>query len=68
MTYNGALMRPVQPAFPEQLVAVPPSRTPVFVCLDLCFEKRCPRGASGRIGGALDATLSPEVTGVGGGF
>ncbi|OJY25167.1 MAG: hypothetical protein BGO98_08260 [Myxococcales bacterium 68-20] len=66
VTYSGIPMSAAQPAFPEQLVGVPPSRTPVFVRADLRLEKRWQMGRDGWIGvvlEALNATLSREVTG-----
>ncbi|MBX3206696.1 MAG: energy transducer TonB [Labilithrix sp.] len=66
VTYSGIPMSPAAPAFPEQLVGVPPARTPAFVRLDLRIEKRWKVGKTGWISGvleALNATLSREVTG-----
>lgn len=66
VTYSGIPMRPAQPAFPEQLVGVPPQRTPAFHRVDLRVEKRWPIGKTGWISAvfeALNATLSREVTG-----
>jgi TonB family protein len=64
--YSGIPMRPARPAFSEQVVGVPPERTPTFLRLDLRLEKRWTIGRSGWISGVLEmlnATLSREVTG-----
>jgi TonB family protein len=64
--YSGIPMRPAQPAFPGQVVGVPPERTPAFVRVDLRVEKRWQLGKHGWISAvleALNATLSREVTG-----
>ncbi len=66
VTYSGIPMRPATPAFPEQIVGVPPERTPAFHRLDLRFEKRWSVGKTGWISvvlEALNSTLSREVTG-----
>ncbi len=64
--YSGIPMRPTQPAFPEQVIGVPPERTPAFYRLDLRVEKRWTIGKTGWVSvilEALNATLSREVTG-----
>jgi TonB family protein len=64
--YSGIPMRPAKPAFPEQIVAVPPERTPTFLRLDMRLEKRWQLGKAYWISGVLEmlnATLSREVTG-----
>lgn len=66
VTYSGIPQHAARPAFPEQVVAVPPERTPPFVRLDLRVEKRWTIGKTGWISfvvEALNATLSREVTG-----
>ena len=66
VTYGGIPMHAVAPAFPEQIVAKPPDRTPAFVRIDLRVEKRWNIGKTGWISfvaEALNATLSREVTG-----
>lgn len=66
VTYSGIPTHPLTPAFPEQVVGVPPNRTPPFVRLDLRLEKRWDIGKTGWISfvvEALNATLSREVTG-----
>ncbi|HVJ93131.1 MAG TPA: hypothetical protein VM580_25195, partial [Labilithrix sp.] len=63
---SGIPMRPAQPAFPEQIVGIPPERTPAFHRLDLRLEKRWSIGKTGFVSlvlEALNATLSREVTG-----
>lgn len=64
--YSGIPMRPAPRVFPEQIVGVPPERTPTFVRLDLRVEKRWRVGKTGWVSAvleALNATLSREVTG-----
>jgi hypothetical protein len=64
--YTGIPQHPGTPAFPEQVVGVPPERTPAFVRLDARLEKRWSLGKTGWISfvvEALNATLSREVTG-----
>ncbi len=66
VTYAGIPMRPAKPAFPEQVVGVPPERTPAFHRVDLRIEKRWSIGRTGYVSlvlEALNATLSREVTG-----
>lgn len=66
VTYSGIPMTAKKPAFPEQIVAVPPERTPAFYRLDVRLEKRWRVGSTGYIAAvleALNATLSREVTG-----
>ena len=64
--YSGVPTTPQQPAFPEQVVATPPPRTPPFYRLDARLEKRWRVGAKGFVSlvfEALNATLTQEVTG-----
>lgn len=64
--YSGGPMLPESPAYPGQLVGVPPSRAPNFMRLDARIEKRWSIGARGYISvvaEALNATLSTETTG-----
>ena len=66
VTYSGIPMKPARPAFPEQVVGVPPARTPAFYRLDLRLEKRWSIGKTGWVSAVLEglnATLSREVTG-----
>jgi len=64
--YSGIPFAPAEPAFPGQVVGVPPERTPAFVRLDLRVEKRWKLGERSWVAvvfEALNATLSREVTG-----
>jgi len=64
--YSGIPMSPATPAFPEQIVGVPPERTPAFHRLDARLEKRWRIGETGWIAVVLEGlntTLSREVTG-----
>jgi hypothetical protein len=64
--YSGVPTIPTVPAFPEQVVAEPPERTPPFFRLDARLEKRWHIGQRGWLSvvlEALNATLSEEVTG-----
>ncbi len=64
--YSGIPARSEEPAFPGQLVGVPPERTPPFYRVDLRVEKRWRIGERGFVSlvlEALNATLSREVTG-----
>ena len=64
--YSGGPASPATPAFPGQLVGVPPSRTPDFVRVDGRVEKRWRIGKTGYLAvvlEALNATLSTETTG-----
>ena len=64
--YSGAPTAPEAPAFPGQLVGVPPERAPDFVRIDGRIEKRWRVGTRGFIAvvlEALNATLSTETTG-----
>jgi len=66
VAYSGIPYSPEQSAFPGQVVGIPPSRTPVFVRLDLRVEKRWRIGQNGWVSfivEALNATLTREVTG-----
>lgn len=66
VTYSGIPQHAAARAFPEQVVAAPPERTPAFVRLDLRVEKRWRVGKNGFVSlviEALNATLSREVTG-----
>jgi hypothetical protein len=66
VTYSGIPVTPATPAFPEQIVARPPARTPAFLRVDVRLEKRWTIGRTGYIAvvfEALNATLSREVTG-----
>ena len=56
----------IEPAFPGQIVAEPPPRTPPFQRVDVRLEKRWNVGTRGYVAfvvEALNATLSREVTG-----
>jgi TonB family protein len=64
--YSGVPTIAGAPAFPEQVVAIPPPRTPPFLRVDLRLEKRWKIGQRGWVSvvlEALNATLSQEVTG-----
>jgi hypothetical protein len=64
--YSGIPARAETPKFAEQIVGIPPGRTPPFFRLDLRLEKRWQVGRSGYITGIiemLNATLQHEVTG-----
>jgi hypothetical protein len=64
--YSGGPTSPETPAFPGQIVGVPPARAPDFVRLDGRVEKRWRVGARGYLTvvlEALNATLSTETTG-----
>lgn len=64
--YSGGPTTPETPAFPGQIVGVPPSRAPDFVRIDGRIEKRWRVGARGYLSvvlEALNATLSTETTG-----
>lgn len=64
--YTGGPAYPATPAFPGQVVGVPPSRTPDFVRVDGRVEKRWRIGSTGYLSvvlEALNATLSTETTG-----
>ena len=64
--YSGAPTSPETPAYPGQLVGVPPPRAPDFVRIDGRIEKRWRVGTRGYISAvleALNATLSTETTG-----
>ncbi len=64
--YSGGPITAKMPAYPGQLVGVPPSRAPDFVRLDARLEKRWTIGARGYVSvilEALNATLSTETTG-----
>jgi hypothetical protein len=66
VTYSGTPVAAPTPAFPEQVVGVPPGRTPAFYRVDLRLERRWTIGKSGWLSvvlEALNATLSKEVTG-----
>lgn len=66
VTYSGIPMHAATPAFAEQIVGIPPSRTPPFVRLDLRLEKRWNLGKTwwiSFVAEALNATLTREVTG-----
>jgi len=66
VVYSGIPYAPATPAFPGQVVGVPPERTPPFVRVDLRLEKRWRIGERGWVAvvfEALNATLSREVTG-----
>jgi hypothetical protein len=66
VTYSGIPESAAVPAFPEQVVGVPPPRTPAFYRLDLRAEKRWQLGQRGWLAvvfEALNATLSRETTG-----
>jgi hypothetical protein len=64
--YSGIPTKAATPAYPEQIVGVPPSRTPAFFRLDLRIEKRWSL-AQGRwlsfVIEGLNTTASREVTG-----
>ena len=63
--YTGGPQYPPTPAYPGQIVGVPPSRTPNFYRLDVRLEKRWNVGQHGYITAvfeALNATLNPETT------
>ena len=64
--YSGGPAFPEAPAYPGQIVGVPPERAPDFVRVDARFEKRWTIGSRGYISvvlEALNATLSTETTG-----
>lgn len=64
--YSGVPTTPEAPAFPGQLVGVPPERTPAFYRFDARVEKRWRIGERGFVSvvlEALNATLTREVTG-----
>src|SRR5690606_14816889 len=64
--YSGIPMSAAAPAFPEQIVGVPPERTPAFYRLDARLEKRWRIGKTGWVAvvvEGLNTTLSREVTG-----
>ena len=64
--YSGAPTAPETPAYPGQIVGVPPERAPDFVRLDGRLEKRWTIGRHGYISVILEmlnATLSTETTG-----
>jgi hypothetical protein len=64
--YSGAPITPDAPAYPGQIVGIPPSRAPDFVRVDVRIEKRWNLGKSAYITAvveALNATLSTETTG-----
>jgi hypothetical protein len=66
VTYSGIPMRPMPPAHGQQVVGVPPARTPAFHRVDLRLEKRWRIGQTGFVAAvveAMNATLSREVTG-----
>jgi len=64
--YSGIPYSPEEPAFPGQVVGIPPERTPAFFRLDLRVEKRWTIGKRGWVSfvvEGLNATLSREVNG-----
>ena len=64
--YSGIPYSPEEASFVGQVVGIPPSRTPLFVRLDLRVEKRWRIGQNGWVSfivEALNATLTREVTG-----
>lgn len=64
--YSGIPTSAPTPAFPEQIVGVPPERTPAFHRLDARLEKRWRIGETGWVAlvlEGLNTTLSREVTG-----
>jgi TonB family protein len=64
--YTGGPTSAARPAYPGQIVGVPPERTPDFVRLDARLEKRWTIGTRGYVSvilEALNATLSKETTG-----
>ena len=64
--YSGGPTSPEKPAYPGQIVGIPPERAPDFIRLDARLEKRWTIGSRGYISvilEALNATLSTETTG-----
>ena len=64
--YSGGPTSPEAPAYPGQIVGVPPERAPDFIRIDARIEKRWTIGSRGYLSvilEALNATLSTETTG-----